>query len=364
MSFTLTWAVITLLFPQYHCIQVVILHPGSVNKWWDEGPQRLVDNESYFALRLVTSGVHRGLYCVLSRLRSVSLPRWTRWKSEVSSSWQMTPSCKNWLIMHEGRPAIKRDLNRQEKWSGRALTHLRLEQCAALPWAGSLMAALLVWLGSMMGRTSWGLVGSQLSKHQPCLWSATGASSTRSSVSRAQLCNGGGFEHPPALQQLRGRDGEGRNGLLTVVPGRRMTINKHKLKLHRYSLELRNNFFPTGTARQWSRFEPQMDKTLSILVFLAADPGLGRMLGWCPPKVTFSLNDTVKVFYVELSKSFVWKKKNVLEPKNFYKTFHPLWLSLPMYREWINNWNYSYGFIVIKVPLGGFWLYFLPIICF
>lgn len=87
------------------------------------------------------------------------------------------------------------------------------------------------------------------------------------------------LRHLTALQQQWGGDAEGWDGLLTVVPGRRMRINRHKLKPNRFRLELRNNFFPTGTATHWSRFEPQMDKTLSVLVFLAADPGLGRRLG-------------------------------------------------------------------------------------
>lgn len=219
------------------------------------------------------------------------------------------------------------------------------------------------WLGSMMGRTSWAWWAASWASTSHASGQQQGTAAPAAVWAELSFATEVALRHPPALQQLWGRDGEGRNRLLAVVPGRRMTINKHKLKLHRFRLELRNNFFPTGTARQWSRFEPQMDKTLSILVFLAADPGLGRMLGCCPPKVTFSLNDTVKVFYVELSKSLVWKKKYVLEPKNFY-TFHPLWLSLPMYREWMHNWNYSYGFIVINVSLGGFWLCFLLIICF
>jgi len=33
-----------------------------------------------------------------------------------------------------------------------------------------------------------------------------------------------------------------------------------------------------------------------------------------------------------------------------------------MYSAWIHNWNYCYGFIVIEVSLGGFWLYFLLIV--
>lgn len=41
-----------------------------------------------------------------------------------------------------------------------------------------------------------GPVGSQLSNGAPCIWSATGASSTCSSVNNALLCNGDGFEAP------------------------------------------------------------------------------------------------------------------------------------------------------------------------
>ena len=70
--------------------------------------------------------------------------------------------------MHEGRAAIKRDLERQEKGSDRAPMHLGQEQCAALPQAGRVLAALPVGLGLALGRRSWALVSSQLSKGQLC----------------------------------------------------------------------------------------------------------------------------------------------------------------------------------------------------
>lgn len=86
-------------------------------------------------------------------------------------------------------------------------------------------------------------------------------------------------------QHLWGGDGECRDKLFTVVPGRRVRINRHKLKLNRFRLEIRNEFFPTGAARQWSRLpresvpslsldvlEPHLDKTLITWSDLADDP--------------------------------------------------------------------------------------------
>lgn len=55
------------------------------------------------------------------------------------------------------------------------------------------------------------------------------------------------MRHLTTPQHLWGRDGERSNRIFTVVPGRR-----HKLKLKRFRLEIRDKFFPTGTARQVS----------------------------------------------------------------------------------------------------------------
>lgn len=87
------------------------------------------------------------------------------------------------------------------------------------------------------------------------------------------------LRHLTTPQYLWGDNGEGRDRLLTVVPGMMVRTNRHKLKLNRFRLEIRNNFSPTGTARQCNRFprenvpfllldvlEPQLDKILSILV--------------------------------------------------------------------------------------------------
>lgn len=71
--------------------------------------------------------------------------------------------------MHEGRTAIKRDLERQEKGVDRAPIHMGQEQWSALPWAGRDLAALPTGLRSVLGRRSWALVGSQLRKDQPCI---------------------------------------------------------------------------------------------------------------------------------------------------------------------------------------------------
>lgn len=69
--------------------------------------------------------------------------------------------------MHEGRAAIKRDLDRQKKGSDRAPMLLGPEQCATLSQAGRVSAVLLMGLGLVPGRRSWALVGSQLSRGQP-----------------------------------------------------------------------------------------------------------------------------------------------------------------------------------------------------
>lgn len=104
----------------------------------------------------------------------------------------------------------------------------------------------------------------------------------------------------------------------------------------------------------WIFLNPNSTKSWASWSDLGDDPALGRRSGYCPPNVTLSLNDSVNAFMFNRLRPLCEKKK-IPEPRNSHKSCHPLQLSpSPMYWEWIHNWNYSYGFIVIEVVLGGF----------